>query len=105
MTGTTSQLACIISALIWIFMLPYVSIMSPTPKAALSAVIVSAVVKSVCMPKALMQLKGLEFFTEWATGIITSVISPRLGFGIGFGIGLTIYFALSPFSSKKEKKE
>jgi SulP family sulfate permease len=101
MTGTTSQLACIITALIWIFMLPYMSIMSPTPKAALSAVIVSAVVKSVCMPKALMQLKGLDAFAGWATGIITSVTSPTLG----FGIGLTIYFALSPFNSKKEKKE
>lgn len=101
MTGTTSQLACIITALIWIFMLPYMSIMTPTPKAALSAVIVSAVVKSVCVPKDLMKLKGLDFVTGWATGILTSVTSPTLG----FGAGLAICLLLSPFNTKKEKKE
>ena len=42
MTGTTSQLACMLTSLIWIFMLPYMGIMSYTPKAALSSVIVSA---------------------------------------------------------------
>jgi MFS superfamily sulfate permease-like transporter len=100
MTGTTSQLACIITALIWIFMLPYMGIMTPTPKAALSAVIVSAVVKGVCMPKDLLKLGGLDAVTGWATGILTSVTSPTLG----FGIGLAIHFALSPFN-KKEKLE
>ena len=101
MTGTTSQLACMITALIWIFMLPYMGIMTPTPKAALSAVIVSAVVKGVCMPKDLMKLGGLDAVTGWATGIITSVTSPTLG----FGLGLAIHFILSPFNSKKEKKD
>jgi SulP family sulfate permease len=101
MTGTTSQLACMITALIWITMLPYMSIMSPTPKAALSAVIVSAVVKGVCVPKDLWKLKGLDSVTGWATGLITAVTSPTLG----FGIGLAIYLALSPFNAKKEKKE
>lgn len=101
MTGTTSQMACMVTAMIWIFMLPYMSIMTPTPKAALSAVIVSAVVKGVCIPKDLLKLSGLDAATGWATGIITSVTSPTLG----FGIGLAIYFALSPFNGKKEKKE
>lgn len=101
MSGTTSQMACMLTALIWIFMLPYMSIMTPTPKAALSAVIVSAVVKSVCVPKDLSKLTGLDFFTGWATGIITAVTSPTLG----FGLGLVIYFALKLFSTKKEKKE
>ena len=36
MTGASSQLACILTALLWIYMMPYMSIMSPTPKAALS---------------------------------------------------------------------
>lgn len=101
MTGTTSQLACMLTAMIWIFMLPYMSIMTPTPKAALSAVIVSAVVKSVCIPKDLLKLQGLDFVTGWSTGIITSVTSPTLG----FGIGLAIYFALSVFQPKKKKVE
>jgi MFS superfamily sulfate permease-like transporter len=101
MTGTTSQLACILTALIWIFMLPYMSIMAPTPKAALSAVIVSAVVKGVFVPKDLMKLKGLDFFTGWGTGIITAVTSPTLG----FGIGLTLHLALNLVVPKKEKME
>jgi MFS superfamily sulfate permease-like transporter len=94
-------LACMLTALIWIFMLPYMSIMSPTPKAALSAVIVSAVVKAVLVPKDLMKLQGLDFVTGWGTGIITAVTSPTLG----FGIGLALHFALSVVSPKKEKKE
>ena len=101
MTGTTSQLACILTALIWIFMLPYISIMSPTPKAALSAVIVSAVVKSVFKPTSLMELEGLDFVAGWGTAIITSVTSPTLG----FGIGLALYIVLSQFKPKKQKKE
>ena len=101
MTGTTSQLACILTALIWIFMLPYMSIMTPTPKAALSAVIVSAVVKGVFKPSSLMKLKGLDFVSGWGTGIITAVTSPTLG----FGIGLTLHLVLGLFKSKKTKTE
>ena len=56
MTGATSQMACLITALFWIYLLPFMGIMTPTPKAALSAVIVSAVLKGVCVPKDLMKL-------------------------------------------------
>ena len=101
MTGATSQLACILTALIWIFMLPFMSIMTPTPKAALSAVIVSAVVKSVFKPSSLMKLKGLDFVSGWGTGIITAVTSPTLG----FGIGLSLHLVLGLFKPKKTKKE
>eukprot|EP00980_Cylindrotheca_fusiformis_P008844 scaffold1888_cov120-Cylindrotheca_fusiformis.AAC.14 len=101
MTGTTSQLACMLTALIWIFMLPYMSIMSPTPKAALSAVIVSAVIKGVLIPKDLMKLKGLSLVTGWGTGIITAVTSPTLG----FGIGLVLHLAMSAVATQKEEKD
>lgn len=101
MTGTTSQLACMVTALIWIFMLPYMNIMSPTPKAALSAVIVSAVVKAVLVPKDLMRLVGLDALTGWTTGVITAVTSPTLGFGFGLGM----HFILSLFRPKKVKEE
>lgn len=33
MTGATSKMACLITALLWIYMMPYMSVMSPTPKA------------------------------------------------------------------------
>jgi MFS superfamily sulfate permease-like transporter len=101
MTGTTSQLACIVTALCWIYMQPYMSIMSPTPKAALSAVIVSAVLKGVAIPKDLIKLTGLDFVVGWSTGIVTAVTSPTQG----FGIGLVLYFVLSIFrSTPKEPK-
>jgi MFS superfamily sulfate permease-like transporter len=101
MTGTTSQLACIVTALCWIYMQPYMSIMSPTPKAALSAVIVSAVLKGVAIPKDLIKLSGLDFVVGWSTGIVTAVTSPTQG----FGIGLVLYFVLSVFrSAPKESK-
>jgi MFS superfamily sulfate permease-like transporter len=102
MTGTTSQLACILTACIWIVALPYMSIMSPTPKAALSAVIVSAVVKGVCIPNDLMKLHGIDSFVGWSTGILTAVTSPTLG----FGLGLVIYLVTIPLrSSKKSTKQ
>ena len=102
MTGTTSQLACILTACIWIVALPYMSIMSPTPKAALSAVIVSAVVQGVCIPKDLMKLQGVDSFVGWTTGILTAVTSPTLG----FGLGLVIYLVTMPLrSSKKSTKQ
>lgn len=101
MTGTTSQMACLVTALFWIYLLPFMSIMSPTPKAALSAVIVSAVLKAVCLPKDLLKLSGLDSVIGWATGITTALTSPT----IGFGAGLIFYFLLSMFKStvKKEK--
>ena len=100
MTGTTSQMACLVTALFWIYLLPYMSIMSPTPKAALSAVIVSAVIMTVVLPKDLLKLTGVDCVVGWATGITTALISPT----IGFGAGLAFYFALSIFKGKEKKK-
>ena len=92
MTGATSQMACLITALFWIYLLPCMGIMTPTPKAALSAVIVSAVLKGVCVPKDLMKLQGIDSIVGWGAGIATALTSPTLG----FGAGLALYFALSP---------
>ena len=91
MTGTTSQMACIVTSLCWIYLLPYMGIMSPTPKAALSAVIVSAVLKTIVNPKDLMKLADLDFITGWGTGILTAITSPTQG----FGAGLLLHFLLT----------
>lgn len=99
MAGTTSQMSCMITALLWIYMMPYMSIMSPTPQAALSAVIMSAVVKSVVYPKDLLAMEGSDFVVGWGTGIGTAVTSPT----IGFGIGLILVALTSSFSTKKAK--
>jgi len=100
MTGTTSQLACLVTALCWIYLQPYMSIMTPTPKAALSAVIVSAVLKGVAVPKDLISLRGLDFVIGWGTGIITATTSPTQG----FGAGLILFAALSVFRSTPKQK-
>jgi len=100
MTGTTSQLAAILTATIWIVAMPYMSIMSPTPKAALSAVIVSAVLKSVVIPKSLMELKGIDFIVGWGTALLTAATSPTLG----FGAGLVLFFVTIPLKSSEVKK-
>lgn len=101
MTGTTSQLACILTAMIWIVAMPYMSIMSPTPKAALSAVIVSAVLKSVVLPTSLMELKGIDFVVGWGTAILTASTSPTLG----FGGGCVLYLVTIPLQSEKKSKK
>ena len=93
MTGTTSQLACIITALCWMYLLPYMNVMSPTPKAALSAVIVSAVLKGILIPKDLRQLSGIEAIIGWCTGIITAVSTPTTGFGAGIVLHYILNFA------------
>jgi MFS superfamily sulfate permease-like transporter len=84
MTGTTSQLACMVTALCWIYLQPYMSIMTPCPKAALSAVIVSAVIKGIAIPKELLQLQGVEsIVVGWCTAFVTAATSPTTGFGAG----------------------
>ena len=103
MAGTTSQLSCLVTALIWIYLLPFMSIMSPTPKACLSAVIVSAVIKSVVYPKDLMNFKGTDFIVGWGTGIATALTSPTIGFGVG--LILAIVLGLVSGSGKDGKKK
>jgi len=101
MAGTTSQMSCMVTAMIWIYMMPYMSVMTPTPQAALAAVIMSAVVKSVIFPKDLLAMKGTDIIVGWGTGLGTAVTSPT----IGFGIGLILVAITSPFKSKKTKSD
>jgi MFS superfamily sulfate permease-like transporter len=93
MTGTTSQLACIVTALCWMYLLPYMNVMSTTPKAALSAVIVSAVLKGIMIPKDLQQLSGIEATIGWGTGIITAISTPTTGFGAGLVLHYILHVA------------
>jgi len=99
--GTTSQFACIFTGLLWIFCMPYMSIMSPAPKAILSAVIMSAVVKGVCDPKDLKKLKGLDALEGWATALATALASPT----VGFGFGIIFSIVLSFFRTKEKVKK
>jgi MFS superfamily sulfate permease-like transporter len=99
MTGTTSQLACIVTALCWIYLLPYMGIMSPTPKAALSAVIVSAVLKGIISPKELVRLVGPDVLTGWCTGVLTAITSPAQGFGMGLILHYVFQF-VAPYLPK-----
>lgn len=101
MTGASSQLGCIVTALLWIYMMPYMSIMSPTPKAALSAVIVSAVVKNVVMPKKILALKGTDFIVGVGTAATTAITSPTIGFGVGCVFYVIIYVLTGQGSKKK----
>eukprot|EP00591_Stephanopyxis_turris_P003933 CAMPEP_0195507518 /NCGR_PEP_ID=MMETSP0794_2-20130614/941_1 /TAXON_ID=515487 /ORGANISM="Stephanopyxis turris, Strain CCMP 815" /LENGTH=473 /DNA_ID=CAMNT_0040634225 /DNA_START=118 /DNA_END=1539 /DNA_ORIENTATION=- len=90
LAGGTSQLSCIVTALCWICFLPCMSIMSPTPKAALSAVIISAVIKSVVKPKELLGFKGLDIVEGWVTAILTATTSPTMGFAFGCVLSLVL---------------
>lgn len=101
MAGTTSQMSCMVTAMIWIYMMPYMSVMTPTPQAALAAVIMSAVVKSVVYPKDLLAMKGTDLIVGWGTGLGTAVTSPT----IGFGIGLILVAVTSVFKPKKSKSD
>ena len=82
-------------------MMPYMSVMSPTPKAALSSVIVSAVVKNVVMPKKLFALKGTDFIVGVGTAATTAITSPTLG----FGAGMVMYILITVLAGKDSKKK
>jgi len=101
MAGTTSCMSAMVTALLWIYLMPYMSIMTPTPQAALASVIISAVIKSVVFPKDLLNMKGADSFVGWGTGLATAVTSPT----IGFGLGLVFYGLASVVSPKKTKQE
>lgn len=101
MTGTTSQLACLVTAVCWIYLQPYMSIMSPTPKAALSAVIVAAVLRGVVQPKDLLKLQGTDAIVGWIAGLGTCLSNPTNGFGIGLVVYYALHFLL-PSSDKKK---
>jgi len=102
MAGTTSQFGCMVTAMCWICFLPYMSIMTPTPKAALSAVIVSAVIKGVLRPKDLIAMKRPgEYLVGWGTAAATACTSPTLGFASG--IVLACIVGLFHMSSNKQK--
>ena len=86
MTGATSQMACMVTALFWIYMLPYMSVMSRTPKTALAAVITSAVVKNIVLPKKLLALRGSDLFVGLVTAITTVITNPTIGFVVGCAV-------------------
>lgn len=100
MTGATSQFAAIVTALVWIYLQPWMSVMAPTPKAALSAVIVSAVLEGIVKPKALLQLSGSDSLVGWVTGFATVITSPTQGFAAGLVLYGVIFLL---FGKSKEK--
>lgn len=97
MTGATSSLSSIITALCWIWLLPYMSFMSSTPKSALSAVIISAVIKSILYPKDLLRMNNfIDKLSGWCTGIAICLTSPT----VGFTFGIMLYNTLKIFFRK-----
>jgi len=104
MAGATSQFACMVTAMCWICFLPYMSIMTPTPKSALSAIIVSAVARGVLIPKDLLAMRNLDDrIVAWGTGIATACLSPTLGFGSGILLFILVSMVHKIFLSDRKK--
>ncbi|KAL3823507.1 hypothetical protein ACHAXA_010829 [Cyclostephanos tholiformis] len=105
MTGSTSKLACIVTALLWMCMMPYMSIMSRTPKAALCAVVVSAVITNVVLPTRLLSLRGPELFVGLGTALASSVISPTMGFVFGCVLHASVSLGMKSKEIKSSKEK
>ena len=60
-------------------LLPYLGIISQTPKAVLAAIVVASVIKEIVWPKALIPLKGMNAVLGWTTAFVTAVTSPTVG--------------------------
>jgi SulP family sulfate permease len=102
MTGATSRLACVVTATIWMCAMPYASAMSRTPRAALSAVIMSAVASNVVAPSGLLALRGPDLFVGIMTAIVTAIVSPTMGFFLGCVLHLSVRMGIET-KKKKEK--
>lgn len=100
MTGTTSSLTCLVTALCWIYLQPYMGVLSPTPKAALSAVIVSAVLTGVVWPKDLFALTGMDALVAWSTGLATALTAPTPGFAFGMVLFLIVNLLFGSLAGK-----
>ena len=102
MTGATSRLACVVTAVLWMCMMPYMSVMSRTPRAALSAVIVGAVIGNVVAPSKLLALRGPDLFVGLMTAAMSAIVSPTMGFVLGCVLHYSVRMGME---SKKKKKE
>merc|ERR1712232_340996 len=64
--------------------LPHVAmLLASTPKAALAAVVLAAVLPSVIYPKDLLKLDGVDTVVGFATAVASSFIDPTKGFAVG----------------------
>jgi MFS superfamily sulfate permease-like transporter len=105
MSGATSRVACIVTSLIWIYMMPYMSVMSYTPKAALSAVIVSAVLMNVINPTKLLSLCGIEFIVGLGTAFVSAIVNPTMGFVLGCVLHYSIHMGMDTKKKMKAKAD
>mmetsp|Transcript_57334 Transcript_57334/g.68522 ORF Transcript_57334/g.68522 Transcript_57334/m.68522 type:complete len:468 (+) Transcript_57334:154-1557(+) len=105
MMGATSSLSSVVTAGLWICFQNYMGLVSDTPKAALSAVIVAAVWKGVLYPKDMIAMGiGWDGAVAWGTGIGTVMTSPTVGFGIGVVLVVLVSGMKGVMVDKTEKK-
>ncbi len=104
MTGTTSRLACVVTAVLWMCMMPYMSVMSRTPRAALSAVIVGAVIGNVIAPSRLLALRGPDLFVGLMTAAMSAIVSPTMGFVLGCVLHYSVRMGMESKKLKKKEK-
>jgi MFS superfamily sulfate permease-like transporter len=105
MTGSTSRLACIVTSLLWICMMPYMSIMSNTPKSALCAVMVSAVLTNVVNPTRLLALRGYDSFVGLGTAFASSTMNPTMGFVFGCVLHVSVLGGMKSKELKSSRRE
>lgn len=103
-SGATSRLCGAVTALCWIFALPWTSVVAPTPKAALSAVVVGAVLRGVARPKDLLTLdRPTDKAAGWITGLTVALVNPTIGFGAGLAAYASLYLVFGAGPSRKKK--
>ncbi len=104
MTGSTSRLACLVTSVVWMVMMPYMSIMRDTPKSALCAVITSAVLANVFRPTGLFSLRGKDAFVGYGTAFASSTMNPTMGFVFGCILHVSVLGGMKSKEMKKSSK-
>merc|ERR1712137_1236471 len=88
LTGATSPLMGFVSGIATMLLaFPQVAmLLASTPKAALAAVVLAAVLPSVVYPKDLLKLGGVDAVVGFVTAVASSFIDPTKGFAVGLAL-------------------
>merc|ERR1719163_535768 len=88
MTGASSPIMGLICGIVTMMLsFPAIATMlAPTPKSVLAAVVLAAVLPSVLYPKDLLKFKGTDAVVAWSTAFASAFTDPTMGFGIGLAV-------------------
>ncbi|MGQ0623288.1 MAG: SulP family inorganic anion transporter [Sporichthyaceae bacterium] len=95
-SGARTRLSGAVTGIAVLIFLPFVAIVEPMPLAALSGIVIAAVL-SLMKFRPLIRLWKLsvpQAVIAWSTFVMTLAVAPHLDWAVGFGVGLSLLIFL-----------